>query len=94
VSSCNGRIRYPQIFSCSRNCFLSTHHARSLSSPALPVLDITEEPPKIGTPTLFIHILRSLNSGCLSGRWQFRGIVEFDHWEQVKILGFQHLREF
>jgi hypothetical protein len=32
---------------------------------------------------------RPLNSGWLSGRSQFGGIVELDYGEQVKILGFR-----
>jgi hypothetical protein len=36
---------------------------------------------------------RPLNSGWLSGLLQFRGIVELDYREQVKILGFQNCRE-
>ena len=36
---------------------------------------------------------RPLDSGWLSGRSQFGGIVELDYREQVKILGFQNGRE-
>jgi hypothetical protein len=47
----------------------------------------------ISTPALFIPMFGALNSGSLSVRWQLHGIVELDHGEQMKILGFQHLRE-
>jgi hypothetical protein len=35
---------------------------------------------------------RHLDSGWLSGLWQFGGIVELDYREQVKIFGFQNGR--
>jgi hypothetical protein len=41
-----------------------------------------------------IAFFHGLNSSSLSGCLRFGRVIEFDDGEQMKIFGFEHLREF